>query len=290
MIRLIGLFLLLIPLLAQAGDEILETRLITLDSGRPLELVLSRPAEIDGPLPAVMLFGGFEGTARILDYIHSERPLIRASFNYPWDKPEQVSLRRVPAIIADFGRAVDDTLAGIDALSQWLRSHPQVDASRLMLVGASAGAPFATIGGARNRIPGVVIVQGFGQLASVIAHQFNLRLQPDYGIWIKPLSWVLAQLVVHGLDLPAPEQAARELKTDQQILFITAREDERIPAAASNALWQAILASDARASRHDLAGAHLRGFGDPAIDRIMALALDWMQRSDLLPPAQSSRD
>ncbi len=270
-----------------AADEQLSVRL---DSGRSLQMLIRAPQDAQGRLPAVVLFGGFEGTAQILDYVKTQQPLIRASFPYPWDAPEQVGLRQLPQILADFRQAVDDTLAGIAALTAHLRQRPDVDPDRLMIVGASAGAPFATIAGQSNAMPGIIIVQGFGEVAEVIARQFDLKLVPRYGAWVRPLTWLFAHAIVCWMDLPEPESYASGFTAGQQVLMVTAEADERVPAAATEALWIAIENSPADATRLDLSGGHLRGFGDPAIERIMQLALDWMRQRQLLeeePPELS---
>lgn len=261
---------------------------VTLQDGSELELVLRRPADVSRPMPAIVLFGGFQGAARILDYIQTDRAVIRASFRYPWTAPEDVSLLAVPEILRGFGQAVRNTFEGINKLVALLRARPDVDPQRIVIVGASAGAPFATIGGQREDVPAVIIVQGFGELADVIAHQFNLALVPDYGAWLKPLSWLFARFIVWFTDLPQPEVAAGQLQPEQQLLMVTATDDKRIPAAATEALWQAIQASPAQATRMDLEGGHLRGYGDPEITRILSRAMDWMEQADILPAAATT--
>lgn len=280
------LLLLLAPPLQAAfyADEHLT---VQLDSGRSLQMLIRAPQQAEGRLPAVVLFGGFEGTAQILDYVKTQQPLIRASFPYPWDAPSKVGPMQIPQILADFRQAVDDTLAGIAVLTRHLRQRPDVDPGRLMIVGASAGAPFATIAGQRNTVPGIIIVQGFGEIAEVIARQFDLKLVPRYGSWVRPLTWLFAHAIVWWMDLPEPEHYAAQLEQGQQVLMVTAAADERVPASATAALWSALQGSAAETSRLDLGGGHLRGYGDPAIDEIMLHALEWMRQCDLLGPAQS---
>lgn len=264
---------------AETRDEPLP---LTLDSGREVTALLRMPVEASGPLPVIMLFGGFGGAERTLDYIKAPVPAIVASFPYPYDAPDGLGVRTFKRAVDDFGQGVDDTFDGIAKLTAALRARPDVDEARMTIVGASAGAPFATISAARLDIPGLVIVQGFGELSSVIARQFDLKLVERYGGWVRPVTHTVSCLLVGYLDLPAPEDAARHLQSGQQVLKVTATDDERIPAQATEALWSAIDGSDARATRMDLAGDHLRGYGDPEIDRILKRAVDWMQAHDLL--------
>ncbi len=279
------MFMLLLTPPLQAAPHADEQLTVLLDSGRSLQMLIRAPQHAQGRLPAVVLFGGFEGTAQILNYIQTAEPIIRASFPYPWDAPEQVGPLQIPRILADFRQAVDDTLAGIAILAAHLRQRPDVNPDQLMIVGASAGAPFATIAGHSEAIPGIVIVQGFGRIAEVIARQFDLKLVPRYGEWVRPFTAAFARAIVWWMELPEPEQHAEALQRGQQVLMVTAAADERIPAAASEALWSALTRSAALPTRLDLEGGHLRGYGDPAIDLIMQHALEWMRECDLLGPA-----
>ncbi len=100
-----------------------------------------------------------------------------------------------------------------------------------------------------------------------------------------PLARLLGHVLDAGLDLPEPEAHARRLHASQRVLMVTATDDERIPARASEALWKALVDSDARVERMDLPGRHLRGYGDPAIDEILGHAIDWLDRNGLLATA-----
>ncbi len=271
------------PALAQDVEQVWP---VTLDSGRGLDLHLRLPsADPEHRYPAIMLFGGFQGAAEILQHVKTDRPVVRASFRYPWDEPENVSLLAIPGIVQGFAQAVRDTFEGIDRLIELLREHPAVDHQRIILVGASAGAPFATIGGQSNAVPAVVIVQGFGRLRDVIAHQFTVSWSKKYGDWVAPVAWLLAALIVWWAELPHPEHHARQFDQTQQVLMINAQQDQRIPHKAIESLWSAIDASPAGSERLDLAGGHLRGYHDPAMEQIMATALSWLGERGFLPPS-----
>lgn len=279
--RLLLFSLLLAPAALFAADRITPLQL-ELPNGRRLPAEIRAPDHADGRLPAVMLFGGFQGTAEILDRITTGQAVVRASFPYPWDPPRRLRAGNLRDSLLDFRRAVDDTIDGIVALTTALLARDDVDPDRISIVGASAGAPFAVFAAGRAGIPGLVIVQGFGQVPDVIGRQFELKLRQDHGAWVAPVSRLLGRAISCYLDLPAPEDDARRLRSGQRVLMITATDDERIPAAATEALWQALQASDAEIDRVDRPGAHLRGYGDPAIDEILAQAIAWLRSSDLI--------
>lgn len=266
--------------LAAAEDSLT----LTLDSGREVPVRLRRDAPADTPQPAIILLGGFQRGGGAIDLVETELPVIWVGMDYPYDPPRKFifpgSLRQLPA----FSTAVDETLEALRKLVATLRARPDVDAQRISIIGASAGAPFATIVGAQANIPGIVIVQGFGDLPTVIAHQFVRRWQPKYGDWVvRPAHW-LARGLVWGLGLPHPEQYARQYQAGQQVLYIQAADDERIPASATQALWDAIGDSGASRTRRTLGGGHLGGSKDQAlINEMLRVGVAWMREAELLP-------
>ena len=271
-----------LPALAQEPVHSQVLRL-DLDSGRQLVATLRIPTEAKGRLPVVMLFGGFQDAAEVLDLVHTPVPLIWASFDYPYDPPRKFIFPNALGHLPAFKQAVADTFDGIAKLNAALRVHPRVDPARISIAGASAGAPFAVIGGARNQIPGVIIVQGFADLPRVIAFQLERRWVPDYGEWTRwPASW-LAHLLVWGLDLPEPGDYAPQLTGNQRALMVTAAEDDMIPPESTAALWAALQTSGATAEKIQLPGGHLRGSRTGLIARIIEVSLDWLQQQGLLP-------
>lgn len=276
--------LLALAFAAPAGAALVEETLaLTLDDGRVLEATLRRPQGASGRLPALMLFGGFQRAAEVLDRVQLERPVIWASFDYPFEPPRKFrfpeSLRHAPAL----RRAIHDTFDGIDELTAALRARPDVDPARITIIGASAGAPFATIGAARAAIPGVVLVQGFADVTRVIQHLLVRKRRERYGAWIEwPALW-LAKWIHWYCALPDVAAHARQLGPGQQVLLFTAAADELIPPEATTALWTALQASAAPHERIDLPGAHL-GVGDDRarIAEILQHAVQWLERRGLL--------
>lgn len=258
-----------------------ETITLELADGHRIHADLRVPVS-PGPHPVVLLYGGFEGTNHILSVIRSQRPAILASFPYPYVRPGKVRWWQIKSVVDDFGVAVDRTFAGIEALTIALRQRPDVDPNRITIVGASAGAPFATISAQRLKLQGLVVVQGFGDMPGVFARLLHdaWRDGPD---WLRgPVSQLVGHAFVWYLDLPEPSEYAERLTAHQRALMVTATEDHRIPEESTEALWQALQRSAAKTQRQDLAGGHLRGIGDPAIADIMRRATGWMQAQGLL--------
>lgn len=254
---------------------------IQLDSGRVLEAQLRMPADSVGPQPVVMLFGGFRGAATVLDAVPADLPLIAVSFDYPFDPPRRFRFPQSFGDLPALGRGIDETFEGIAKLTTVLRARDDVDASRMTIVGASLGAPFAVIAADQLALPGVVVVHGFGELRRVIAHQLIRKWEPRYGTWTRAPAWGLANALAWGFGLPVPERHAAALHINQRALMIVAEEDELIPRAATEALWIALQDSQAQVERGEHPGPHLQGSDDPRIAELVATALEWMSRVGL---------
>jgi hypothetical protein len=272
--------------LASAGASAAVTRdepvRLTLASGRVIVATLRLPAADAQRRPAILLFGGFKRAAQVLDLIRTDVPVILGSFDYPFDPPRKFVFPDSLAYVPQLRAALRETFEGIALLKAHLEQRPDVDASRITIVGASLGAPFATIAGARERFPGTILVQGFGQLTRVAARQMERKWEKRYGRASALLAWPLAWLGVRLLGAPAPEEAAVAFRADQKVLLVTASADDFVPKPASEALWVALEQSSAQRERLDLPGAHLQPGADALIADILARALDWMGRNQLL--------
>jgi hypothetical protein len=271
---------LLLALPATAADEKIA---LTLDDGRVLEATVRVPDGAEGRLPALMLFGGFRSAAKVLDKVQTPRPVVWASFDYPFEPPRKFtfpgSLRHAPEARA----AIHGSFEGIGKLYRALAEHPRVDPARITVAGASAGAPFATVGAARDPIPGVLLVQGNGDVPAVIANLIARKYRAKHGAWVeRPARW-LAEWINWYCEIPDIAGEARKLRSSQRVLMITATQDDFVPKPATEALWQALGESEARHERIDIEGIHL-GVGDDSarIVDILDRSMKWMDEQDLL--------
>jgi hypothetical protein len=280
--RLARVIALALALAAPAAPARTETLALALDDGRTLDAQLRIPDHAQRPLPTLMLFGGFRRAAKVLDLVHADRPVIWATFDYPFEPRKfrfPSSLRHAPEARAAIHGAFD----GVGKLYQALARHPAVDAARITVVGTSAGAPFATVGAARHPIPGVILVQGFGDVTAVIEHLVLRKYRPKYGDGVaRPARW-LAEWINWYCEIPDIAAQARRLRASQRVLVFTASQDDFIPKPATESLWAALEQSQARHERIDIEGLHL-GVGDDSerIADILTRAMRWMEREGLL--------
>lgn len=271
----------LLTLAPAAAQQRVERIELALASGRTVTAEIRRPQQSSGPLPAIMLFGGFRGAATVLDAVPADLPVAAASFDYPFDPPRRFRFPQSFGDLPAMDRGIEDSFEGIRHLVAHLRDRPDIDAQRITIVGASLGAPFAVISAAELDLPGLVVVHGFGDLRRVIAQQFIRKLEPRYGCWTRWPAWGLANALVWGFGLPAPEDHAPALRPGQRALMIVAGDDDLIPQQSTQVLWDALSQSRAEVDRIDHPGVHLQGTSDPRIGAMVTSALDWMQRVGL---------
>lgn len=260
-----------------------ETVALVLPDGRPLAATLRKPDDAAGPLPAILLLGGFRGAAQVLDKVRTPQPVIWASFDYPFTPPRKFSFPGSLKHAPELRQAIADSFDGVVALHALLAARADVDPGRITAVGASAGAPFALVGAQRAGIPGLVVVQGFARPREVVEHLLERRWRPRIGAAARGPAWLLAHFIAWYCEFPDLEAPARGLRAGQRALMVTASEDDFIPQAASDALWAALEDSAADAERLELPGRHLGRRDDgEQVAEILSRSLEWMQREGLL--------
>lgn len=214
-------------------------------SGLRSELLLRRPVDPAPPTDAVraaqapvrrpvfLILGGYETGERAATLIDDTAGNIVVAMAYPYDGDVRVKGLAVVPEVPRIRQALLDTPAAVFMALDYLLSRPDVDPSRVELVGASFGTPFATVAGALDpRVTRVWSVHGAGETYTLISH--NLR---------KSVPWGPARAVVAGLAnvLAAGPRLAPErwapLVAPRAFIMINATEDERLPRAAIMTLF-----------------------------------------------------
>ncbi len=203
--------------------------------------------------PLVLILGGQQrgrGAVALVDAIPG---VVLAALDYPYEgnpSPRGLfaTLGQVPAI----RRAFYDTPPAVSLALDHLLQRPDVDPTHVELVGASFGAPFATIAAARDpRISRLWLAQGGGRPFLLL----DASLTRDVP-WRAPRLALagLGTLLISGPRF-APEQWIARV-APRPVVFLDSREDERIPAASREALFAA--AAEPK-SRIWLDGPHMMG-------------------------------
>ncbi|MBU6374999.1 MAG: hypothetical protein KGQ59_03300 [Bdellovibrionales bacterium] len=214
--------------------------------------------------PAVMVFGGFQNAARVIDEVeHLElgREVILASFDYPFNHDRRFRFPQSLFLYPEVVGMLRDAIEGMGVLAELLTQDQRVEPGIIGL-GASLGAPLMTIAASRSpRVSQVVLVHGFGNVPDVLQLQLERGLRKTFGGWDLPArvsSRVLASAAWYWSGLPEPEDEASHFRPEQSVLWIEAENDSFIPKAASKSLRESIQRSSARTEFKRTAGDHVQ--------------------------------
>lgn len=272
--------LLALPVGAAVARE--EQRIpLPLPSGKTVDLRVLVPEGSD-VLPAIVLLGGFERGEAAIDLLDPDIPAVYAGFRYPADLPRRPGWRDLRPALSEFERGVADTHAALGVARRVLADHPRVDPQRLIVVGASAGAPFALMGAAEFDYARLVLVHGFVQVPQVIGRQFERSWEDRFGALAGPLAWLAARLALSLVEIPHPEHYAPMLRPHQSVLVLDSAADDLIPAQAIAAQLAVLRASPATVSHEVVGDQHLRGEDQAMIRALLDASMDWLRRQGVL--------
>lgn len=267
---------------------------IALPSGKEVDLRIRIPSEAPSEkLPALAVFGGFQEAGKVLDLIDPPEPVVLASFDYPFEGERRFRFPSGLKLLPRMKGTIVDTLRGVPLALRVLAAHRRVDPTRITLLGASVGAPFALVGASESEFArGLVLIHGFGQVPETIEAQlrhFWFREGSSVpGFLAGPISWLLSRGAWIYLGEDSPENRALNLKPEQKIFVVDASDDSFIPAPAREAQWLALKNSPAGSvDRLILPGDHLQPGAQDLIRTIMARVVEWMAKAGLLASTQS---
>ncbi|MEW6057794.1 MAG: acyl-CoA thioester hydrolase/BAAT C-terminal domain-containing protein [Bdellovibrionota bacterium] len=245
---------------------------------------MSNPLKTKEKTPTLLVFGGFERAARVLELVKPSIPIIAASFDYPFSPPRRFEFPQSFRHAPEAKRAVQDTLKGIRLLKSYLHQRPDVNKTQTLILGASFGAPFALAAAAEDPdITGVILIHGFAQIPETLEQRLAQRLQPRFGL----LGEVLAKLVTSigwwYLEAPSPEESIANLKSHQRVLMVSAEKDNLLPKTSVDALWHSLEHSQAQVERVQTNGDHIQAGASSLIKEVSGLVTQWMKTHRLAP-------
>lgn len=281
----LALLLTLCPAPAPAAGTVAFVR----DSLKPealggLELQRRRPLRAEGKrLPAVILFGGFETGAQAIELFDPAAPVELLTFEYPFSPPRKLGFPGGLRHAATAKAAIHETIAGIDKLVSWAAEQPGTDPSAVVLVGASFGSPFVSIAAARNpKASALILAHGFARVPLVISSRLGDALERLYGTPGRWLGTLLGRLLWWYAAAPEPADSLRTLKPHQQVLLLTAENDDLIPAGAVDAVRESVAGSQASWEERRIPGGHLRPGARETVQLLLGESMSWMRRRELL--------
>jgi dienelactone hydrolase len=196
----------------------------------------------DGPFPAVIVLditGGDQKLSRIIATALAQNKIaalfVQMAYYGP-RRPPGSKLRLLSTNIPQTMGAVTQTVLDCRFAAAWLAARPEVDASRIGILGTSLGSFISCLTGEMDqRISRVAILLGGGGL--VDAFYTHPMAQPYVKVY-EALGGTKEK--VKELIAPVdPITKACNLK-DRKVLIIAAKRDEIVPPACTTALWEAI--------------------------------------------------
>jgi len=233
--------------------ERLEALRFRTEHGDTIEAYLRRPAPQawgTAPLPAVVLVAGRETGRQAAAAIPGPLEGVVLAVEYPAVIPETLApgeaLRQLPAMRRSAYRMPGILRGAITSL----QTDPEIDGSRIILIGVSFGVPFAAPAARDERLAGVGLHYGGADLAAILRR--NLDVEPAW--WRGILSWFGATvfrrlepghhvghisptplLIINGMyDYRIPEESVELLveRAREPVRFINLPTDHLMPGDA----------------------------------------------------------
>lgn len=255
-----------------AGTFANEQVALRSSSGLRVELLLRRPAVV-APAPAAyrrpvfLILGGHSSQERAATLIEDPGNNIVAAMAYPFNGNPRVKGLAVVPLVPRIRQALLDTPPAVMLAIDYLRARPDVDTTRMELVGASFGAPFAAMTAALDtRVSRLWLVHGAGEPYTLLEHNLKSSIS-----WKVPRAMVaaLANVLAAGPRF-APERWV-PLVAPRPVIMINATEDERLPRSAIETLHDS-----ARAPKEIiwLPGMHIRSNRKAIIEGLVKIVLE----------------
>ncbi len=168
--------------LVRAGAELARTDSIfvrswvtlTNNEGFHVDCGLLTPRNQTRRVPAVILLGGKATGKYAVDYAIDIKNVIIIAPDYPFEPRQSYTVTTFLADVPAIRRALLDMVPSVMLVLDYLWRRPDVDTSRIVLLGYSFGAPFVPCIIAHDRRPAVAaMVYGAGELRSLIT--YNVR-------------------------------------------------------------------------------------------------------------------
>ena len=230
------------------------------------------PPGSNGPFPAVMILAGQHTGARATRLITLEKKAVLCAMDYP-SYPERMSN---PAAVLSMIRHMRSAAFRATGMAfnvlDYLCSRPEVDPDRITVLGASFGVPFAVIAALDNRVKGVVLIYGAGDLEELI--DWNLRRKVRFA----PLR-ILSSRILGTLTCPFEPTAYIGRFSSRPLLMINSSRDEKIPVSCVRLLFNQ---ANSPKELVWLNTGHIHPSNRELIDSLTRISSDWLVKKNLL--------
>ncbi len=218
-----------------ASDSVFVREWLTLrsDAGLTVECGLLTPAreKEHKRYPVVILLGGKTTGKHAIDYALDIKDVIIAAPNYPYNPRESYTLSQFLADAPEMRTAALDMVPSVMLLTDYLWMRPDVDTTRIILLGYSFGAPFVPCIAAHDRRAAVAaIVFGGGDLRGMIRHNVRRYKGPLMSDFVS----IVGAVLLHPLE---PLRYAEKI-SPMRLLMINGTDDEQIPRIYAEELYE----------------------------------------------------
>ncbi len=264
-----------------ASDTLCRTSWLDLigSTGFRAEAGLLVPVGNDRRLPAAILLGGKATGKHAIDYVLDRSEMAVLALDYPYEPRPSYTLPTFAADIPAIQGALFDMIPATQLAVDYLTQRADIDTNRIVVIGYSFGAPFVPMILRNDPRPSVaVIVYGGGGLTSLIRHNVRRYEGP---IVSTAVGWI-SGLLLHPLE---PLRWVDRI-APRPVLFLNGSNDEQIPRANADALFEAAREPKTRIL---LPSGHVR----PDNVRLTRMILDSLRgelgRMGILPPGSPTQ-
>jgi hypothetical protein len=220
------------------------------------------------PWTAVLL-GGFYTGDRAALLLPETLHVHALAVDWPWNGPRKLSAIQFVSLLPAIRRAVLRSPAvlalGVDAVSR----QPEVDATRIALIGASLGVPSTVAALELTSAPvACALVYGGADIETWMSHALTRHGRSDR---VARMVACLAFAFVRPLEPALHSAAAAKLR----MLILNARSDEFVPLAVAEALHRAFPQAAVRWKE----GRHLAGRRGTVVDDLAAEVEAWLEKA-----------
>ena len=261
----------------RAGSVVSQPVRLTASSGLSVDLVVRATEEGAGQAPSLtvdstarrplfLILGGYRTGERAAMLVEDPGDAVVAAMGYPFDGPTDLSGVAVVWHLPAIRSAILDTPPAIHLALDYLLGRPEVDTTRVELVGVSFGAFFAPVATALDpRVTRLWLIHGAGDPRAVVRHGLRGTVPPALP---RAIVASVANIVFAGPRL-APELWLPRV-APRPVVMINASEDERLPPEAVRALH-----ASAREPMEQIwvAGQHLHPTRESLIRELMDIVL-----------------